>query len=122
MDSGVFGRSWSHSFESRVIWRRAATMLVGGYSADGSRRYYYEDAENTGDVPSDSENASVPAIGTGGAAILSGNSFNVIPDFTAELRTPDGRRLVYKRQAGGSFKGPVEDTSVFSLIGSSVNP
>ena len=84
MDAGAFGRSWFHSFESRVTVRQAAQVFV-------------------------------PSTGLSGAAIG-------VPQLIAELRTPDGQRLIYKRQADGSFLGPVEQTAAFTLLGSSTNP
>ncbi|MFA6435476.1 MAG: Ig-like domain-containing protein, partial [Elusimicrobiales bacterium] len=37
-DSGSFGRSWFHSFESRVTMRMAASMFMGGYGGSGETR------------------------------------------------------------------------------------
>ena len=103
MDSGAFGRSWSHSFESRVIMRRAAATLIGAPYGN----------TNLG---------AAPTVNTDGVAQLSGTYFKVTPDTLAELRTSDGRRLIYKLQGDGSFKGPAEETAVFTLLGSTTSP
>jgi len=84
MDAGAFGRSWFHSFESRVTLRQAAQVFVS-------------------------------SAGLAGAEVG-------VPQLAAELRTPQGQRLIYKRQADGSFLGPVEQTATFTLLGSTTNP
>ncbi|MBI5744913.1 MAG: hypothetical protein HY952_10240 [Elusimicrobia bacterium] len=97
MDAGAFGRSWLHSFESRVALRYAGSAYFTG--AGGTAQ------------------AGIPAVSASGAVALRGPA-----DVLAEVRPPDGRRLVYTANPDGSFAPPSGESSTLAVIGSTAAP
>lgn len=91
MDSGAFGRSWFHSYESRVSTRSAASVFFGS-----------------------SASAGIPQLGGNGSVDLAGKT----PEVIAELRGLDGRRLIYKQNSDGSFTAPAGESAVLAAAGS----
>ena len=104
------GIAWRHSFESRVELLRAVSTFF----------------KKRGDT------AMSVAYGGGAggaslAAITTEVDANPIPanasvDTIVELRTPSGRRLVYRHTGGTSFSAPKGETGVLQVQGTTTTP
>ncbi|MDE2141049.1 MAG: hypothetical protein KGJ84_01385 [Elusimicrobia bacterium] len=109
--SGVsLGPGWMHSFESRVYLRWAQQMFfrVGDppqweFSGGGGGGSYSLSYTEVGGM---SPTASKPAD----------------PDVIVEVRTPDGRRLTYRRNSDGTLSPPVGETAALTMSGSTTTP
>ena len=100
MDSGAFGRSWFHAFESRITTYTAASA------------YFTNSASETGPMVVTGESLDpegklqrvVSELGVKGDGSVELGEAPV--KLIAELRAPDGRRLIYTRtDSGGLFCG-----------------
>jgi RHS repeat-associated protein len=104
-DEATLGKSWSHSFDSRVRLTRAATV------------FFRDRAENTAYLADYSDGSQSRAF------ILGQDSLsNLTPDLLVELRTPSGRRLIFRHTGGSSFSAPAGETSTLTLQGSTAAP
>jgi len=111
------GPGWMHSFESRVYLRWAAQMF---FQSGGGPQGDMVGSGGGGGGGGSGGGATLTTTQSGATSPTA--SQPIAPDVVAELRTPDGRRLNYIRNADGTFKTPVGETAVLTMSGSTTAP